>query len=394
MTTRARTTPDPVALVAALSAALPAMVQEIETIVGCESPSRDLAAVARSAEAVAAVGAARLGSEPELLRVDGCTHLRWRFGDGPRRVLLLGHHDTVWPLGTLTRLPAVTREGILRGPGCLDMKAGVVMALHALASLASLTASGGPDALDGVTLLVTGDEEIGSPTSRALIEDEARGCRAALVLEAAADGALKLARKGRAHYEVAIAGVAAHAGLEPEKGVNAAIELAHQLLAVQRLADPAAGTTVTPSLVRGGSSANTVPDAASFSVDVRGVAQAELERVDAAMRALPAVLPGARVEVAGSIDRPPLERAASERLFGLASELAPALGFDRLRGVAVGGGSDGNLTAALGVPTLDGLGAVGDGLHAEHEHVVVDELPRRTALVALLVAHLLQREPR
>lgn len=390
MTTSAMTKPDPVALLAALRADLPAIVDEIETIVACESPSRDLAAVQRSAEVVAAVGADRLGVAPERLTVDGCTHLRWRFGSGPRRVLLIGHHDTVWPLGTLERLPAVTRDGILRGPGCLDMKAGVVMALHALSSLAA--SSDGPAALDGVTLLVTGDEEIGSPTSRALIEDEARGCRAALVLEAASDGALKLERKGRAHYEVAIKGRAAHAGLEPERGVNAAIELAHQLLAVERLADPAAGTTVTPSLVQAGISANTVPDAAAFSVDVRGVARGELERVDAAIHRLAPVLDGAEVHVAGQIDRPPLERAASEGLFALARELAPAVDLDDLRGVAVGGGSDGNLTAALGVPTLDGLGAVGSGLHAEHEHVVVDELPRRTALVASLIAHLLQGE--
>lgn len=389
MTTSAMTKPDPVALLAALRAGLPAIVEEIETLVACESPSRDLAAVRRSAEAVAVVGTARLGVAPELLQIDGCTHLRWRFGPGPRRVLLLGHHDTVWPLGTLERLPAVTRDGVLRGPGCLDMKAGVVIALHALSALA---ANAGLDALDGLTLLVTGDEEIGSPTSRALIEDEARGCRAALVLEAAADGALKLERKGRAHYEIAIAGRAAHAGLEPQLGVNAAIELAHQLLAVERLADPAAGTTVTPSLVRAGRSANTVPDAATFSVDVRGVTRAELERVDTAIRRLAPVLPGAELEVAGAIDRPPLERAASERLFVRARELAPAVGLDGLRGVAVGGGSDGNLTAALGVPTLDGLGAVGAGLHAEHEHVLVDELPRRTALVASLIAHLLQGE--
>ncbi len=305
-------------------------------------------------------------------------------------MLLLGHHDTVWPLGTLERLPAVTRDGVLRGPGCLDMKAGVVMALHALATLAERD---GRDALDGVTLLVTGDEEIGSASSRALIEDEARGCRARARarsggrrrVEAGAQGPRALRGRDRRPAPPTPASSRSRASTPP-------IELAHQLLAVEQLADRAAGTTVTPSLARGGSSANTVPDAAAFSVDVRGVARGELERVDAAIRRLAPVLPGAGVEVAGAIDRPPLERAASAPLFALARELAPAVGFDDLRGVAVGGGSDGNLTAALGVPTLDGLGAVGAGLHAEHEHVVVAELPRRIALVALLVAHLLHGE--
>lgn len=377
--------PDAARLVATFAADLPVLIAEAEELIACESPSSDLAAVARSAAVVARIGRAHLGVDPEVLVIAGCTHLRWRFGSARRRVVVLGHHDTVWPVGAIEQHPVGTRDGVLRGPGCFDMKVGVVMAIHAVASL---------EAADGVTLLITGDEEIGSTTSRTLIEDEARGCDAALVLEASAPGgALKVQRKGRAHYDVRIDGRAAHAGLEPEKGVNAAVELAHQLLAAQALAAPEAGTTVTPSLVRGGTAANTVPAAASFSLDVRAVTAGELHRVDDAVHSLRPVLEGARVLVTGAIDRPPLERSASAALFSGAIELAAALGDDDLRGMAVGGGSDGNLTAALGVPTLDGLGAMGDGAHADHEHVLVDALPARTALVALLIARVLRSEP-
>jgi glutamate carboxypeptidase len=371
-------------LVDGITADLPAMIDEIERLVACESPSRDLAAVAKSAEVVAAVGTARLGTPPEVIEIDGCTHLRWRFGDSTRQVLVLCHHDTVWPIGSIEQHPVLTSDGILRGPGCLDMKAGVVMAIRALAAITDRA---------GVTLLVTGDEEIGSPTSRTLIEDEARECQAVLVLEAAAPGgALKIERKGRAHYTIDIKGRSAHAGLEPEKGVNAAVELAHQVLRAETLADHAVGTTVTPSLVAAGSSANTVPDRGSFTIDVRASSRAELERVDAAIRDCRPVLDDAAITVAGGIDRPPMPRSASAELFQLASELAAKIGLEPLTGAAVGGGSDGNLTAALGIATLDGLGASGEGPHAAHEHVLVDELPHRTSLVALLIMQLLSQQ--
>jgi len=211
-------------LVAAMEARLPAILADTEELVKCESPSADLEAVARSADMVAAVGARHLGSAAERIVIDGRTHLRWRLGEGPARVLLLCHHDTVWPLGSLETHPYTVSDGVMRGPGCVDMKAGIVLGLHALAQL------GVPG---GVTLLVTGDEEIGSPSSRALIESEAAGCSAALVLESAAnDGALKTERKGVSLYQVRAVGRAAHAGLEPERGVNATLELAHQVLAV------------------------------------------------------------------------------------------------------------------------------------------------------------------
>lgn len=361
---------------------LPDFLSDLRELIECESPSDDLAAVARSAEVVARVGSARLGAEPEMIVLDGCTHLRWRLGTGPCKVLIVAHHDTVWPLGSLATRPFSVVDGVLRGPGCFDMLTGLVMTFHALAGLENV---------DGVTVLVTGDEELGSPSSRGLIEDEARLASAALVLEASADGgALKIERKGVSLYDVRIVGRAAHAGLEPERGVNATLELAHQALAVVALADAALGTTVTPTAARAGTTSNTVPAEGSFSVDVRVRSLAEQDRVDAAMHALRPVLDGAVVEVAGGPNRPPLERSASAELFARAQGIAADLGLPKLTAVAVGGASDGNFTAGVGTPTLDGLGAVGSGAHAEHEHVLVDEIPGRTALLAGLVAGLVK----
>ncbi|PRY38731.1 M20/M25/M40 family metallo-hydrolase [Umezawaea tangerina] len=369
------------ALVSRMRELLPEMLADIEELVVCESPSADLAAVAASADVVSRVGEKRLGVAPERIVVAGRTHLRWAFGDGPSTVLVLGHHDTVWPLGSLATHPFTVVDGVMRGPGCFDMKAGVVMAMHAIAAL--------PDR-SGVTLLVTGDEEIGSPTSRDLIEEEARGRAAALVLEASADGgALKTERKGVSLYQVKVKGRAAHAGLEPERGVNATVELAHQVLAANGLADPALGTTVTPTVMSSGTTGNTVPAAGEFSVDVRAALVDEQLRVDAALHALAPVLPEAELEVVGVPNRPPLMASASSALFDHAAEVAAGLGLPPLTRVAVGGGSDGNFTAGVGTPTLDGLGAVGGGAHAAHEHVLVAELPGRAALVSALVAQLL-----
>ncbi|WP_051548607.1 M20 family metallopeptidase [Nocardioides sp. URHA0032] len=357
------------------------LLADIRELVECESPSADLAAVARSADVVARLGERHLGVPPERIVLDGRTHLRWRLGAGPSRVLLVGHHDTVWPLGSLETHPCTVEDGVLRGPGCFDMKAGVAMMFHAVAAL---------EDVDGVTLLVTGDEELGSPSSRGLIEDEARLAEAALVLEASADGgALKSERKGVSLYDVRVVGRAAHAGLEPELGVNATVELAHQALLVAGLGNEALGTTVTPTAARAGTTTNTVPAEGSFSVDVRVRSLAEQQRVDDAMRSLRPVLPGARIELTGGPNRPPLEAAASVGLLERARALAVRLGRAEPLAAAVGGASDGNFTAGVGTPTLDGLGAVGGGAHADDEHVLVEELAGRTALLGALVADLL-----
>ncbi|MFD7057576.1 M20 family metallopeptidase [Streptomyces mirabilis] len=368
-----------------MTATLPQMLADLETLVRCESPTADLDAVAKSADVVTELGTARLGLRPERITIEGRTHLRWRLGDAPSRVLLLGHHDTVWPIGSLGRHPFVVENGVVRGPGCFDMKAGLVMAFHAVAALSDPS---------GVTVLVTGDEETGLPTSRWLVEEEASGCAAALVLEASADGAaLKTARKGVSLYGVEAHGRAAHAGLEPERGVNATVELAHQVIAVGALADTGRGTSVTPTVLTSGTTTNTVPEAGRFAVDVRVRDAAEQARVDRAMRALRPVSGGARLEISGGPNRPPLEHMASAELFARAVTLADRLGLATPVGAAVGGASDGNLTAGVGTPTLDGLGAVGGGAHADDEHVVVAELPGRTALLTALTDDLLADPP-
>ncbi len=366
------------------TAVLDALVADLRELVECESPSDDRAAVERSADVVAWLGARRFGIAPERIVLDGVHHLRWRFGEP--RVLVLAHHDTVWPIGTLARHPFSVADGILRGPGCFDMLAGLAMALRAIADL---------DDRAGVTLLVTGDEELGADSSRELIEAEARKASAVLVLEASADGgALKTARKGTSHYEIDVVGRAAHAGLEPEKGVNAAVEQAHQILAIAELDAPAVGTTVTPTVAQAGTTRNTVPAAAKFFVDVRAWTSDEQDRVDAAIHALKPVLPDARIQVNGGINRPPLPESASLPLYERAQSIAGRLGLPELTHAAVGGGSDGNFTAGVGTPTLDGLGAVGGGAHAEHEHVLVDRLVDRTVLLRGLLEELLAGEAR
>src|ERR1700722_9176002 len=297
-----------------MSVGLPAILADIETLVRCESPSSVPDAVAKSADLVAALGEKHLGTAPELIVLDDCPHLRWRFGDGEGRVLILAHHDTVWPLGSLETHPFSIADGVVRGPGGFALKPGLVLALHALAVL------GVPA---GVTLLVTGDEELGSPSSRGLIEAEAAGCLAALVLEASADGgALKTARKGPSLYRVRAVGRAAHAGLEPERGVNATVELAHQVLAVAGLSDASLGTTVTPTALSAGTVTNTVPGAGAFSVDARMWSAAEQARVQAAMSSLLPAVPGAALEISGGPNRPPLPESSSAGLFSRASSIA------------------------------------------------------------------------
>lgn len=361
------------------------MLTDLEELVRCESFSADHPAVARSAATVAAQGSRLLNAAPETLVIDGVTHLRWSFGTP--RVLLIGHHDTVWPIGSLATHPWSIENGIARGPGVFDMKGGLVQMFYALATLPSL---------DGVEVLVTGDEEVGSPTSRGLIEESAQRCSATLVLEASADGgALKVARKGVSRYEIVVHGRAAHSGLDPEKGVNAAVEAAHHILAISELGarmnrdlgspyGPEA-TTITPTLVSAGSSRNTVPARAAVSVDVRASTSSAQREVDALLHGLQVRTPGARLTVSGGVNRPPLEGRSSAELFSLAQRIAARLGMEPLRAASVGGASDGNLTAGVGCPTLDGLGAVGGGAHADDEHLVIDEMPPRAALLAELI---------
>lgn len=377
-----------------LRSRLPEMTAQLAELVQCESPSSDLDRLAKCASKVRALGHSMLGVEAQEIDVDGRIHLLWRVGgDAAARpeVVLIGHYDTVWPAGTLDRWPfSIDGEGRATGPGAFDMKAGIVQMFHALSVIdwpATDNGAGG----GGVAILLTCDEELGSPTSRQLVEDTARGARAALILEPSAAGALKVARKGTSMYEIHVVGRSAHAGLEPERGINATVELAHQVLAVNALGRPEAGTTVTPTVVSAGTTTNTVPAAAVLHIDGRATEVAEQERVDAAIRRLAAVLPGAELRIDGGINRPPLEAASSASLVPLALAVADRLGIGELEGVSVGGASDGNFTAGIGVPTLDGLGADGDKAHAEGEYVKLAAMPERAALVAGMLGELLGR---
>ena len=345
------------------------MVEALRLLVEAESFSSDPEGIARCGEVIDGLCREILGSGTESLGA----HRAWR-RPGERPVLLLCHFDTVWPTGTLRDFPFSLDDGVARGPGAFDMKAGIVQALHALRQ-----AGDGP-----VTVLFTGDEEIGSPSSRSLIEEEARSARAVLVMEPAEEGRVKVARKGVGQWTVEVRGRAAHAGLEPEKGANAIVELAHQVLAISALGDPAKGTTVSVTTAQGGTAANVIPERAACEVDVRMWDADEADRVRKALESFEPSLEDTSVTVTGEVNRGPLERKAAEGLYAR----VVALGFD-VGAAEVGGASDGNFTAALGVPTLDGLGPVGGGAHARDEHVIVEEMPRRAHLVARLVGDLL-----
>jgi glutamate carboxypeptidase len=367
-------------LVADLRARVPQMLETLERLVNVESPSSDFAATKACAALADEIGAELLGQKAEHIERDGRTHLRWGFGSN-RKLVLIGHLDTVWPLGTVDRWPFEVKDEIATGPGCFDMKGGVVQLFYALNAL---------DALDGVTALLTTDEEVGSPTARGLIEETVRGAGAVLIPEPSAQGALKTERKGVSTYRLEVIGKAAHAGLDPEKGANAAIELAHQIIAIANLARQEAGTNVTPSVLSGGASTNTVPARATLHVDVRVASVEEQDRVGAGFDSLKPVLDGTTLHVERVATTPPMPRSASADLYALAQRLAGELGLPPLEEKAVGGGSDGNFTASLGIPTLDGLGAVGDGAHAEGEHILISAMPERAALLAALVAELIR----
>ncbi len=353
-----------------------AMITDLETFVNVESPSLERECLERSAHFLADLMTRVLGTPPTLIESDRGPHVHWK-GSNDTKVLIVGHHDTVFPLGTVARRP-FTRDGnIGRGPGIFDMKAGIVQAIYGVAAVKEWYHT---------EILITADEEVGSHASRALLEERAKATGAVLVLEPSADGgALKIARKGTGTFNVIITGRASHAGLEPEKGINALVELAAQVPRIAALARPEVGTTVTPTVAKAGTADNVVPDSATISVDVRCVIPEEKDRLERGMASLVATLPGATVTVSGGMNRPPMHESMTTELFAIAEKVAGEYAIGDLRGVAVGGGSDGNITAAVGIRTLDGLGAVGAGAHAETEHVRLDLMPERAALIAGLV---------
>jgi len=361
------------------------LVDTIEALVAAESPTTDKSAVDRCGRELASRLEAIGGRVTRLSRVDRGDHLLAEFGCGASQILLLGHFDTVWPVGQLAKMPLARVAGRLHGPGIFDMKAGIAIGM--LAARALLETGTPPDRR--IVMLWTTDEEIGSGTSRAAIEDEARRSDAVLVLEPALPGgAVKTARKGCGQFEVTVKGIAAHAGIDPTKGASAIHELARQICRLTSLPQLSPGISLNVGIVAGGSRPNVVADEAHATIDVRAATAAESASVESVFRSLAPTDPRTGVEVTGGFDRPPLERSAGvARLYDQARQIARQLGQDLAEG-STGGGSDGNFTAALGVATLDGLGAIGDGAHALHEHVEVDALPDRAALVAALIAQL------
>jgi glutamate carboxypeptidase len=357
------------------------IVELLGELVRRESPSRDKAALdvlgTLLAERLIDLGA----SVENVPNAVGGDHVLGRFprNSDLRPALVLGHFDTVWPRGTLERLPfRVDEEGRAFGPGVFDMKASLAIFLAVIKQLRkSWELLPRP-----IWVLLTSDEEIGSPTSRGLIEKLASQCAYALVLEPAlADGGLKTSRKGVGRFRLEVEGKAAHAGVAPQDGRSAIVGLARQILKLETLQDLAAGTTINVGVIEGGTTPNVVPALASAEIDVRVASQAEESRIVSAFRSLASDMEGIRLTITGSFNRPPMERTpAVSALFEQALEIGRRLNLELTEGSS-GGGSDGNFTAAMGVPTLDGLGARGGGAHADDEHVIVASLPERAELL-------------
>jgi glutamate carboxypeptidase len=360
------------------------MLAEVRALVEHESPSGDKPALDALADLLderltalgCAVGRIRNEHGGDILSAAFLSS-----GDGPC-TMVLGHFDTVWPKGTLETMPVRVDGERMHGPGVYDMKANLAMILAVLDAFQTLGARP-PRPLH---VMLTSDEEVGSPCSRIWIERMASEAAYVLVPEPPlTDGGLKTARKGVGRFTIKVQGKAAHAGVAPEAGASAIVELAHQVLRIQALNDPSSGTTVNVGVVSGGTTANVVPAAAVAEVDVRVMTQAAAKVIEQAIRELQPATPGTRIVVAGGFNRPPMERTPDiAALFRRAREIAAGLDIILTEG-ATGGGSDGNFTAALGVPTLDGLGVRGGGAHADDEHILIESIPERAALLAALI---------
>jgi glutamate carboxypeptidase len=357
---------------------------DIETLVRLESPSTDKAAVDRCGNALSALLENAGATVTRVAQVSRGDHLVAEFAGGPARVLVLGHFDTVWDVGQIERMPFTEKDGRLYGPGIFDMKSSIAVALLAMRALAELQMQA-----PRVTMLWTTDEEVGSVTSRGLIEQHASRNHAVLVVEPSLPGgSAKTRRKGCGEFTLTVHGISAHAGIDPRKGASAIHELARQIVALEAFTDLDRGISLNAGTIAGGTRPNVVAEQASATVDVRVPTKADGVRIEAALRALGPTDPRTRLEIEGGFDRPPFERTdAVIRLYEQARDVAATLGRSLGEG-GTGGGSDGNFTGALGVPTLDGLGPEGDGAHALHEHVILSDLPWRAAFMAALLVRL------
>jgi glutamate carboxypeptidase len=370
-----------------LTPRLPEMLSALRRFVVAESPSLEKIPADRCCAIIASEWRKRGVSVQRLPQKHHGDQLRISWHHGKARpsgqLLVLGHYDTVYSSGTLAKMPFRIAKGKAYGPGTFDMKAGIVQALFALQALQK---SHHPPRKK-IVFLWTADEEIGSDSSRKLIEAEARRSDAVFVLEPSFGprGLLKTARKGVGEAEIIVHGRASHAGLAPQQGVNAIHELSRQLARVQEWNDLPRGITVNAGLIQGGTRTNVIPARASAVLDLRALTTSDMRRLERWLRALRPTIPGARLQIRGGFNRSPLERKISAALFARAKSLAAQINLP-LDECTVGGGSDGNLTAACGIPTLDGLGAVGDGAHSSREHVMIKTLPVRAALLAALLA--------
>ena len=351
------------------------MLQDLKTLVEVESPTDDLAACIKVVNTANEVTRRLIGSPAEILNEKG-RPVYW-LGSKTPQVVLLAHLDTVWPIGSFTPLWQVEGD-VVRGPGIYDMKAGFIQALYAMKDLD----------LNKVALIATTDEETGSATSRELIEKVSKQAKAVFVLESAIDGKVKIGRKGTSMYKITIHGRAAHAGLEPEKGINATVEIAAIVSTLMTLGNKEHGTTVVPTVMNSGTTTNTVPALASLDVDCRSFKLSEMQRVQEAINNLKPIHPEAKIEVTGGINRPPLETTSTQALYEKSEAVAKQLGQPPLGSASVGGASDGNF-AGIHTQVLDGLGAVGNGAHATHEHILASYLEPRAALLAALTNEIL-----
>jgi glutamate carboxypeptidase len=380
-----------------LRAQTPEMLACLRRFVECESPSLEKAAADRCCSLIAKEWRSAGAQVERIANAHRGEHLRivWQPGEARpwrsnRQLLVLGHYDTVYASGTLQRMPFRVKNGQAYGPGVFDMKAGIVQALFAFRALRELQAASaipsGQKRQKRIVFLWTSDEEIGSGTSRKLLEQEARRSDAVFVLEPAFGprGLLKTARKGVGEAELIVHGRASHAGLAPQDGVNAIHELARQISRIEEWNDLKRGISVNADIVEGGTRTNVVADRARAVFDLRALSIADMRKLEKRLRALRPSNRKAKLEVHGGFDRPPLERKMSATLFAQAKTIAQQLGIE-LGECCAGGGSDGNLTAALGVPTLDGLGAVGDGAHSPGEYIVIREMANRAALLAAIL---------
>jgi glutamate carboxypeptidase len=362
------------------------LLRDLKKFVELESPSDDKARTDVFAKFLEEYVTRRMRARVEIIpQTNVGSHIRIEVGPtGPApSILVLGHFDTVWPAGTLGKMPFSVKGDIARGPGIFDMKAGLLLGLNAIAALDERRLLQGP-----VIFLCTSDEEIGSPTSRPLIEAEARACCAALVLEPSAGRALKTSRKGVSSFRIEVTGRAAHAGLDPKNGVSAIDEIAHMIIDLHHMTDYARGVTVNVGVVHGGTRPNVIAECAIADVDLRINTMADAHRVETAIRALKTNHPKAAVKITGGIDRPPMERTpAVAALYEMAKAIGEEIGI-QLTETAVGGTSDGNFVSQFGIAVLDGLGAIGGGAHSSDEHVEVSSLETRSALFARLLVEI------